>query len=341
MSGRITRTLRRWVGRRVEDEVPLDTRNDALPVEPRKTELPGEILWLLDAPMFIDERQVDAFYDAVVRPDYEGTSLTLSESVNRSATFGGEVTLGAALPWFAKAEATAKAGGEIGREHGQQRTLTPVSNAYRHLLTLALHYATAENVDDRLLLVDVKSQKLRTGEGTELDESVWRDDSYVTASPRALVFLDLPPGTKFIPAALELTKGGTVPLFEDFANALAEASDEPAAQYPGSESSPNERDEYWRWFANKFDVGEIGADRKALRLVEKAAERDRIEWIAYRVPVGAVDTPFLHLHIAARGQYDTGSFAYNFISRGFKHGIRIVGTLKSEPDLNVLAIFER
>jgi hypothetical protein len=49
----------------------------------------------------------------------------------------------------------------------------------------------------------------------------------------------------------------------------------------------------------------------------------------------------MHLHIAARGRYETGAFGYNFITRGFKHGLRIVGTLKSEPDLNVLAIFER
>ena len=179
------------------------------------------------------------------------------------------------------------------------------------------------------------------------DESVWRDDSYIPASPRALVFLDLPPGTKFIPAALELTVGGTVLLFEDFAKVLATASGEAAApEYPGSESLLEERDAYWRWFADKFDEREIGADRKALRLVEDAAKEHRIEWIAYRVPVGRDDegghgAPFLHLHIAARGQYATGSFGYNLISRGFKHGVRLVGTLKSEPDMNVLAIFER
>jgi hypothetical protein len=39
--------------------------------------------------------------------------------------------------------------------------------------------------------------------------------------------------------------------------------------------------------------------------------------------------------------YDTGTFAYNFIKRGYKHGIRLVGTLKSEPDMNVLAIYEK
>ena len=45
--------------------------------------------------------------------------------------------------------------------------------------------------------------------------------------------------------------------------------------------------------------------------------------------------------VAPRGDYATGIFAYNFINRGLKHGLRLVGTLKSEPDLNVLAIFER
>ena len=46
----------------------------------------------------------------------------------------------------------------------------------------------------------------------------------------------------------------------------------------------------------------------------------------------------MHLHLGARGKYDTGVFAYNLVNRTFKHGVRLVGTLKSEPDLNVLAI---
>jgi hypothetical protein len=70
-------------------------------------------------------------------------------------------------------------------------------------------------------------------------------------------------------------------------------------------------------------------------------EGQKIAWIAFRVPLAGNAGPFMHLHIAARGKYDTGVFGYNFIRRGHKHGLRIVGTLKSEPDLNVLAIFER
>jgi hypothetical protein len=43
----------------------------------------------------------------------------------------------------------------------------------------------------------------------------------------------------------------------------------------------------------------------------------------------------------AHGDYDTGVFAYNFVKRGFSHGLRLVGTLKAGTDVNVLAIFEK
>jgi hypothetical protein len=77
--------------------------------------------------------------------------------------------------------------------------------------------------------------------------------------------------------------------------------------------------------------------------VEKAVKGRPLNWIAYRVALPGVgkDQPFLHLWVAGRGRFDTGTFAYNFVKRGFKHGLRIVGTLKSEPDLNVLAVFEK
>jgi hypothetical protein len=75
--------------------------------------------------------------------------------------------------------------------------------------------------------------------------------------------------------------------------------------------------------------------------VEKAsAELGRIQWIDYRVPVTA-EGDTLHLHVCAEGKFDTGVFAYNFVKRGYKHGLRLVGTLKSEPDMDVLAIYEK
>src|SRR5689334_1111633 len=63
-------------------------------------DLPSSIGWLLDAPLFIDEKQVEAFYDAVLRPDFEGTSVTLSNSISASTTIGSGVTVGAAIPWL-------------------------------------------------------------------------------------------------------------------------------------------------------------------------------------------------------------------------------------------------
>ena len=61
----------------------------------------------------------------------------------------------------------------------------------------------------------------------------------------------------------------------------------------------------------------------------------RPRWIAYRAIFGSGET--LHLDVSARGDYDTGTFAYYFIRRGERHGLRIVGSLKSQPALNVLA----
>jgi hypothetical protein len=37
----------------------------------------------------------------------------------------------------------------------------------------------------------------------------------------------------------------------------------------------------------------------------------------------------------------TGVFAYNVIRRGERYGLRIIGSLKSKPALNVLAAFEK
>ena len=97
-----------------------------------------------------------------------------------------------------------------------------------------------------------------------------------------------------------------------------------------------ERREYWKWFDKNFSA------ERAMIAVEDASKeaKSRIQWIDYRVPLTA-EGETLHLHISPQGKFDTGVFAYNFIKRGFKHGLRLVGTLKSEPDMNVLTIYEK
>lgn len=303
-------------------------------VGPRDTELPAELMWLADAPMFIDERRVDAFYDAIFRPDYGETTRTLQDTVSRETMLGGEVKLGSLLPGlFAKVDATASGEHTRGRERGEEVAYQPISNAYRHLLALALHYSTEKQ--SRLVLAQTPGQA-RDGSGKLLDSQWFQPDSdFIRTPPRAMILLDLVEGCKLIPAAVELDDGTVEPLFEDLADGFGNAAGTKAPEYPGSHAELAKRNAYWQWFAENFN------DRVALNAVEKAASGKKIQWIAYRVSFGDDAGPFFHLSLAARGLYETGVFGYNFINRGTKHGLRIVGTLKSEPDIDVLAVFER
>ena len=49
----------------------------------------------------------------------------------------------------------------------------------------------------------------------------------------------------------------------------------------------------------------------------------------------------MHLHIEVAGKYSTGTFAYRLIRRGQGHGMRIVGSMRDGPDVNVLALYEK
>lgn len=49
----------------------------------------------------------------------------------------------------------------------------------------------------------------------------------------------------------------------------------------------------------------------------------------------------LNLHLDAHGDYDISVFAHNLIRGGWRFGLRIVGSLKSQPALNVLTIYEK
>jgi hypothetical protein len=83
-----------------------------------------------------------------------------------------------------------------------------------------------------------------------------------------------------------------------------------------------DREEYWKFFEKHF------SSTLAMEAIESKVSQDGLlRWIDYRVPVGP-GMPYLHLHISARGKYHTGTFAYQLVKRGFKHGLRIVGTMK-------------
>jgi hypothetical protein len=59
-----------------------------------------------------------------------------------------------------------------------------------------------------------------------------------------------------------------------------------------------------------------------------------IEWIDFRVALDGTGRT-VHFHLESRGRYFTGAFAYMVIRRVVGHGLRLVGTLKDGPDVNV------
>jgi hypothetical protein len=79
-----------------------------------------------------------------------------------------------------------------------------------------------------------------------------------------------------------------------------------------------------------------------MKVLEDGVGQQRIRWIDFQMScVLTKDRKNIHLHICPAGQFDTGVFGYNFIFRAFHFGVRIVATLKSGADLNVLAIYEK
>src|SRR5438046_1788721 len=102
--------------------------NPAQPILSHSAEaLPQQLAWLADAPMFIDGARVDAFYDAIFRPDYGEISRTLGQTVSRDTTLGGDAKLGSLLPGlFAKADLGIHADHSRGRERSQETEVEPI-----------------------------------------------------------------------------------------------------------------------------------------------------------------------------------------------------------------------
>lgn len=313
------------------------------------TALPERLLWLADAPLFIDSSQIERFYNAVARPSTKKGKTTVDVSKERALELAGALGVeggispgdfGGVLAPIMKAlgvKLTAK--GELkggGQRKKAERTtieLIEVEDPMRQLVQLTLHYMT--NHKDRLFLPSSPSEK------------PWRDAKTIAMVPRALVFLDLP-GEATVPANGAKTR--LIPTAAEFANGKIELiynnlhGDNEAAvpKYPepkvdvSAAALAESRKTYWKWFADNFSA------TLSMVSIEKAASDAgcRIQWIDYRLPI-TDQGETLHLHFTPSGHYDTGVFAYNLVKRGFKHGLRLVGTVKAEPDINVLAVFEK
>ena len=288
---------------------------------------PSWLPWLADSPMFIDGLQVGAFYDAVVRPAFRTVRLEISkeriEQLEKS--FGARlgVTLPAWFPWL-RFEAGAQAGRtkSTGHQEAESITLEPVESASRQLVELSLHYLL--NQPERIWFREGPEQTLPKPEA-------------ILRSPRMIALVDIPAGTKFIPMAAELNDGRVVTFFGPLIDKLKRDGGKLPVRYPddaSTERGKRDRDKYWAWFSKEWNANQ------AVQVIEDVVGAGgRPRWIDYRVPFDTGET--LHLHVAGRGEFDTGVFAYNLVKRGWKHGLRLVGSLKSKPGLNVLAIYEK
>ena len=309
-------------------------------------ELPSP-LWLADSPLFIDAEQVGRFYDAVARPQAKGGTTTVEISSETIKELSGKLGLGAEItteklagllfPVLALVKPSAKiaAEGAVAKKSSEGSSvsfeLNPVESPERQLEALTLHYLA--NYRKRIFFADFQSA------------ADWRNPKSISAVPRSLVFLDLPGReeavqrgsvrTKLVPMAAEFENSKIVEIYKQLVGKNGDAPPKYVDMSDKPEQLAEERRKYWQWFEENFSAV------TALVAIEKAAsENGRIRWIDYRLPL-TTNGDTLHLHICPRGAYDTGVLAYNFVKRGSTHGLRLVGTLKSEPDLNVLAIYEK
>ena len=287
------------------------------------------LAWLADAPLFIDDDQVSRFHDAVLEPNSkEGTTkITLDqESMKKlQGKMGGsaEVSpsgLGLLLSslFHFKASANAEVGRETHETTGQSLIveLHPIETPQRQLVQVATHYLA--NYGDRLMIVD------------DLSIDDWRQSDNILLPPRALAFIDVPKETQILPMAAEFANGEVVLFFDSFTDEGGKSQPE----YP-KRPQPEDRQKRWRWFAENV------SPTQGMAAIEKAAiGKGRVQWIDYRVMLDELGNT-LHLHVVPAGRYDAGTFAYNFVKRGNRHGLRLVGTLKSGPGINILAVYEK
>lgn len=294
--------------------------------------------WLVDSPLFIDKKQIDKLYESIVRPEFELVSISTKDQNSTKNQFSDKtVASGSAagsIFGVVKAKLSlgkhSSSGSEKAESNESIEAFAPISSPERKLEELAALYQLSENykyINSELVLGDKSPD--------------WHVQfSKKVPNPKPLCFFELPAGACLIPAAAEFENGKVVPLYAEYGKALTNESGGPVNRYPEPDENLSDdellekRKEYWDSYTQRFCA------TKAMLCIEKACEDNgNIRWIAFRVPVSnSGDT--LHLHIVPNEEYFTGTFAYNFVKRFHKHGGKLVGMLKAEPDLNVLAIYE-
>lgn len=179
--------------------------------------------------------------------------------------------------------------------------LEPIHTPQRQLIQLITSYLLS--YPDRVFFVD----------DVTTDREWFRAENIKTV-PREIVFLDLPskdeadsydiPRTMLIPMAVEFVSGRIETLYDQL-------------------DAPKRTSSSWSTYIENY------SPRKAVQVVEEATKgKEKVEWINYRVPISNNKTA--RLHFEPKGEYNTGTFAFNLIHMGWKHGLRLIGTVQSE-----------
>jgi hypothetical protein len=301
----------------------------------------GRFWFVSDYPLYVDVDLVDGLFDSIFRPEFEVASRTVNKAEAKSSEDLLEVAASgeASVPTVFKASVTGKT------------SLKQKKEMSEGLSTIEVAVSSTGGKLDKLLnvylysypqrLYWIKGNLISCSDFKKPDEEIsWNniEDALDEPGIRPLIVFDLGEGTRLLPMVAELSNGKNVKLYKEI---LPELPDGTFPVYPtfGSEDYEVTSKAYWRALHDTFDSS------RAMRVVEDSCKDgdSRIEWIDFRL-VGFTSEDVVvpvHLHILPKGRYSSGTFAYQFIRRAEKYGIRIVGTLKKGADINVIAIYEK
>ncbi len=302
----------------------------------------GRLWWLVDAPLFSDEKLIDKFHDALVWPDLcdeENESFrkkSIESNFIADANVGGNAEVKIPLPNFLdwlgpKLDAEAKLSTAYARDKLLEEADTivgkVVENSERKLIEIAATYMS--DFPDRILFVDAPGGVFTNFRGDVRDDNVISE--LLETAPRPLVFIDAKKDSQILPTMIEMEDGGFRPAYKRFESELFGRGE---IVFPSDENKEKAK-EYWEKLKQKSN-----SSRFAMEVVEDCCDGGRIGWIDFRM-MFSNEGSTLHLHASPGGRYHTGTFAYNFVHRGFKCGCRIIGTLKSGNSVNILGIYDK
>lgn len=304
-----------------------------------RSEQLGRLWWITDAPLFVDEPLIRRVHDAIVWPEFQNETVENVHSEQVKKSFEGaivgegeaEFKLPEFLEWLGpKLKASASLSGGATRESNDESSKTirgeVIDNTERKIYEIVVAYMS--EFPERLLFVDVPGGHFSNVNGPIDNDKI---EQMLNSPPRPLVFVNIQKRSPLFPTVAEMEDGDFRYIFPGLDGKLLGKLN-PTPRY--DDEDVGKRRAYWGALEDCFK------SRTAMQELEKACSPGKIGWIDFRILFDR-DGRTGHLHVVPAGKAHTGVFGYNFVHRGYKHGCRVLATLKAGTDMNVLAIYER